>query len=188
MMFIDADEFVIPVRDASLPAFVRTLPDDWSAIGVHWAVYGSSGHDARPPGLVPETYLRRGAERFSANRHVKTLVRTPAAPDARFRNPHWLAPGDYRDATGAPTVWLPGRGQGGKTARVTGAEVLRINHYHCKSREDYARKMARGRAATTAPRLDAFAHHDRNEEWDDIVPRAFGHVLDAIRSADRATR
>ena len=65
------------------PAGVRGVP----RVGVNWAVFGSSGHRTRPPGLVLESYVRR-TDDPGINRHVKSIV-NPARVRA-FCLPHFF--------------------------------------------------------------------------------------------------
>lgn len=54
------------------------------------------------------------------------------------------------------------------------ADKIIINHYHCKSREEYRTKRTRGRSdilKTDVYTDKQFEYHDRNEEFDDGILR-----------------
>ena len=36
--------------------------EEWPAVGVNWAMFGTSGHEKKPEGLVIENYLWRCSE------------------------------------------------------------------------------------------------------------------------------
>ena len=58
MAFIDCDEFLFSPTGRSLPEVLSEY-EHWPAVAVNWAVFGSSGHKTKPPGLVIENYLMR---------------------------------------------------------------------------------------------------------------------------------
>lgn len=130
--FIDADEFVV-VRDArSIPEFLSEF-GDVPAVALHWFYYGSNGHERRPCEWVIRSYKRRAAQ---PNQHFKVFVR----PDqvTRNRNSHNFY---YRRARCA--VREDGRRVYGSMARPPSAQQAWINHYYCKSLEDYLEKASR---------------------------------------------
>src|SRR6478735_1818086 len=65
--YIDLDEFIVPVGGSSIrePLMRRTYAD-YSAILLQWMVFGPSGHQQRPDGLVIENYTTRLPEHFPA--------------------------------------------------------------------------------------------------------------------------
>ena len=66
----------------SLPQFLRgfegpdPLPTAYSGLGVHWIIFGSSGHKGRPSGGVLRAYSRCLQLRHGQHTVVKTIVRT----------------------------------------------------------------------------------------------------------------
>ena len=54
--FIDIDEFLFSPTGTPLPEML-TRYERWPGVGVHWCVYGGSGHLQKPDGLVIESYL-----------------------------------------------------------------------------------------------------------------------------------
>src|SRR5687768_11286305 len=53
MMFCDDDEFLFPAEDVGLPGALERY-EEFAGVAVAWHLYGSSGHWARPRGLVIE--------------------------------------------------------------------------------------------------------------------------------------
>lgn len=130
--FIDADEFVV-VRDGrSIPEFLSGFADA-PGVALHWYYYGSNGHERRPSQWVIRAYTRRAAE---PNHHFKVFVRPEQV--TCNRNSHNFY---YRLARCA--VREDGGGVYGSMARPARAAEAWINHYFCKSREDYLEKAAR---------------------------------------------
>lgn len=175
--FIDLDEFVVPTEGVSIGEMLEQLPAA-SAVGVNWRVFGSSGLEAQPPGLVMENFTRRAADDFNANRHVKTFARVSKIISPGIHVPSRLD-GPILDVAGGEIE----PGQLGLHARVA-VGGMQINHYFTKSRAEWERKRRRGRApmAVADPRRirdeSAFGHHDRNEVEDTAILR----FLPAVRA------
>ena len=66
----------------SLPNLLRKFegpgapPNAYSGLGVHWLIFGSSGHEHRPPGGTLRSYTRCLQLRHGQHAVVKTIVRT----------------------------------------------------------------------------------------------------------------
>jgi hypothetical protein len=140
--FLDLDEFLFsptgtPVSELLVP-FERH-----PGVGVNWAVFGSSGHATKPPGLISESYLRRTVDP-DVNAHIKSIVDPRRVRS--FCVPHFFmyTDGPAVDENGRPIDRPPYS----RTESVS-FEKLRINHYQTKSEEEYRRKLARGPADST---------------------------------------
>lgn len=160
--FTDADEFIVPVRDRSIPALLRRL-DKASAVACNWAMFGSSGHAAAPPGLTIEAFKNRASDDFPPNRHVKMIVRPHLV--RRVASAHYLRmDGPIASPDGTVTKWIsPGR-----TAAVPNLSICRVNHYFTRSREHWEKKLERGYRDFMRD-ADSFAAYDRNEVFDDAA-------------------
>ena len=185
--FLDSDEFFITPNGESAPAFLERF-EDWSAVALNWAVYGSSGHANAPPGLVLENFTRRADESFFPARHVKSIVRPGLAtgcPNPHVFNMQGNAERRYCDARGNPMLWLLApEGPGGVIRGLSRAQpdytAARINHYFTRSRAHWLAKLNRGYPSDVAIRtLEEFDTYDRNELADPIALRN----ITALRTA-----
>jgi len=145
--FIDIDEFIHPLRVDSIRDLLPVY-QGFSAVLLHWLVFGPSGHVARPEGWVMENYTQRVPEQWLVNRHVKTFARCaellgPGATPHTFR-----LRGDVCDASGRQVGNVP-------IQPAVCHDQLVINHYFTKSREDWDAKVNRGKA-TTEDRKDDY--------------------------------
>jgi len=130
--FVDADEFVV-VRDGrSIPDFLDEF-GDVPAVALHWYYFGSNGHEQRPHDWVIRAYTRRAAH---PNHHFKVFVRPERV--TRNRNSHNFY---YRGAHCA--VREDRRRVFGSMASPASAQRAWINHYYCKSLQDYLERAAR---------------------------------------------
>jgi glycosyltransferase involved in cell wall biosynthesis len=176
--FIDSDEFLVTHGLNS----VRSLcagADAAAAIGINWAMFGTSGHFGMPDGLLIEAFTHRSIDEFPANRHVKSIVRPGAV--AACLNPHaFQVHGPIVSAAGDALAWqeCDGEVRLGLNAAAPDFSVAQINHYFTRSHMHWARKVARGypNPASTA-KLGQFQHYDRNE----VEDRSAQWNVDAVR-------
>jgi glycosyltransferase involved in cell wall biosynthesis len=123
--FLDSDEFLITPNGESAAALLVRF-ENWSAVGLNWAVYGSNGHTDAPPGLVLENFTRRADETFFPARHVKSIVRPRLAiscPNPHFFNMKGSIEHRYCDVHGNPMLWLHApEAPGGVLRGLSGAQ------------------------------------------------------------------
>lgn len=126
-------------------------------IGINWLIFGSSGHETKPEGGVLENYLMCAEKNFPRNCHIKTIcdplkvLSWPIAHDPFFRK-------------GFVNLDENGRIIEGPLSQEVHFEYIRINHYHTKSKEEYAEKVKRGRVDLQYNPMDVknFSSHDQN--------------------------
>lgn len=155
--FVDLDEFIVPVRDKSVPDFLRTL-GEVAAVEINWLVYGSGGAVQKTPDPVMQRFRRHSLPSHVLNRHVKSIVNPrrvygmigcheAARIDGRTVDSHGQAvTRNFRD-------------------REPQHDVIRINHYAVRSRQEFVEKQSRGRASGTKRTVEDeyFARYDLND-------------------------
>ena len=175
--FLDADEFLNLKVDDSIHAFVQRVPEDVAAVGINWRIFGSSGHEQPPPGLVTESYLRCSEVAFDANRHIKTLARRMQLTEMVV-HAGIVRGGRYIDEAGR-SIGVPVDGSPGALTAINdglidavSSSTCQVNHYLLKSRQCYEQKRRRGDADRASDAADKFeklagdgfwSFHDRNE-------------------------
>jgi hypothetical protein len=154
--FIDIDEFLKPISK-SLPEVLKNY-EEFGGLGVNWLIYGSSGHDRRPDGGILENYKQHSNYDFSANLHIKSIVNPRAVKE--FINPHFCTFNDGHFCVNENKEIISG-----PWTKAYSGNVIRINHYYCKSKEDFELKQSRGRADLTNCSYDysSFCGHDKND-------------------------
>ena len=105
---------------------------------LQWLVFGPSGHRTRPDGLVIESYTSRLPEAAEASRHIKSIVRADKLCGIDY-TPHAAECSGPACNSRGETV-LPYAIQPTKCH-----EVMVVNHYFTKSRDDWEFKRRRGR-------------------------------------------
>lgn len=143
--FIDIDEFMVPLDGGSVrEILMRELYQPFAQIMVQWLVFGPSGHDRRPPGLVTENYIRRVPVTIGTSRHIKSFVRTDKFLGIDY-TPHAAECSGPACNTRGEEL-LPYAIQ-----EVECHETMVVHHYFTKSREDWEFKRRRGRGDTLDP-------------------------------------
>jgi hypothetical protein len=143
MMFCDDDEFLFPVQDVSLGEALAPY-ETFAGVAVAWMLYGTSGHWARPRGLVIDNYAMRFAV---PDHHVKCIV------DPRRVVRPLVAGHQFECVPGEAIVDEIGRPIHAPLHPQPSANILRINHYLTKSRTELIerRRQVQVNTGTVSP-------------------------------------
>ena len=137
--FLDCDEFLFSPCYASVGQAIDSIvKPEWGAIGANWMCFGAGGQEEPCPGLVVERFTMRPADSFPSNRHIKTI--------ARMDRVLWTSNDPHTFQTIGGTFGEAGIKIEGSHSPRPSHSLLRINHYHTKSRQEYLRRIARGNA------------------------------------------
>ena len=178
MAFIDVDEFIYPKTNRSLIEVIdEILSQDRNAAGlaINWQLFGSNGLEkADYSEGVLERFTRRAPSDwivpliyedfpYGGNAHVKTIA-NPRAVNF-FGNPHFACYLRGLYAVNENTAVVKRY----SNCPIT-AEKIVVNHYFCKSREEFLLKQSRNRADNGEKHDDKIFHeYDRNEVFDDGI-------------------
>ena len=140
LAFIDIDEFIVPLKEENITDFLKPFEDKASAVEINWLVFGSSGLEQKTDNPVMERFTRHSEGSHRLNRHVKSIV-----------NPRKVCcmTGCHESAR------ISGRAYDSHGNMITRnfrerepqQDIIRINHYAVKSREEFIEKQNRGRAS-----------------------------------------
>jgi glycosyltransferase involved in cell wall biosynthesis len=155
--FIDLDEFIVPVKDASIPAFLKRF-EAFAAVEINWLVYGSGGHKTKSPGTMMERFRFHSLPGHRLNRHVKSIVNPREVFTMIGCHEAAKISGSIADSHGQPVTK-------NFREREPQQDVIRINHYAVRSYEEFLEKQARGRASGTQKtvRSEYFEQYDLND-------------------------
>jgi len=198
--FIDLDEFLFSPTGRSLPEVLRAF-EAHPGVVVHWQCYGSAGQQKADDALVTARFTRRAPTNWVRNRKVKSIVVPVRAIEAASVHHFTYTDAALAvDETGTAVRFRPksplkrtvkrcyGRlwgpfapllrrlpidpykGTDIATSRIP-VELLRINHYPIKSREEFLMKSTLKKERRRYEDVDYFAFHDRNEVVDPILVR-----------------
>lgn len=137
--FIDLDEFIVPVKDCSIPEFLKRF-EDFPAVEINWLVYGSGGAKKKLPGGVMTRFKRHSLPDHKLNRHVKSIVNPRRVFSMIGCHEVARISGKASDSHGNPITKH-------FREREPQQDVIRINHYAVRSFEEFREKQNRGRAS-----------------------------------------
>lgn len=153
---IDLDEYIVPMKDESIPAFLRRM-EKFSVVEINWLCYGSGGAKTREPGNIMDRFRKHSHPEHKLNTHVKSIVDPRRVCTMTGCHEAARVSGKAVDSHGVPLTK-------GFRDRVPQQDVIRINHYAVKSYEEFLAKRARGRARVTTQRdMSYFEAYDLND-------------------------
>ena len=193
MAFIDLDEFLFPVKAADLVSVLRTY-EDCTSLCVPWFMFGFSGHDTPPPGLVIENYTERAPFPPQPPREKllkwKSIVNPAEVTKIGSLHMFEFTSGDIG---GVDERRLPVTPEGvGSIPPIS--EVLRINHYFTRSRQEFQEKSNSVRFTTGATTHEAHPdpsrrHHMANKiEAETVADHTIQRFIPALRKQLTQTR
>lgn len=179
MAFIDLDEYIMPETPyepiENVVKRILSLRSRAAGVALNWCLYGNSGHKLRPKGLITENYINRAQESNPENHIIKTLCNPRMVHN--YISPHYP---QYR--LGAISVDSTGKNRSkGWFCRDLTFTNIRLNHYFCKSEEDFKIKISRGlgdRAGSyELSRFDKMNFNDVHDESMLVYKSDLEHLL-----------
>ena len=153
---IDLDEFIVPVKDATIPDFLHRM-EKFSSVEINWLVYGSGGAEKREPGGVMERFRCHSLPDNRLNTHVKSIADPRRVCTMVGCHEAARMSGRSADSHGVPLT----KSFGDRTPQQ---DVIRINHYAVKSKEEFIAKHTHGRARVNGTRnFGYFRQYDLND-------------------------
>lgn len=161
LALIDLDEFIVPVKDKTIPDFLRRF-EAFPVVEINWLVYGSGGAKKKTPGTMMERFKRHSQPGHILNRHVKSIVDPRRVFNMIGCHEAARISGRAADSHGCQI-------RKNFREREPQQDVIRINHYAVRSYEEFVEKQARGRAAgrTKELKIDYFHRFDLNDIEED---------------------
>lgn len=183
MMFIDVDEFAFPVTADTLLAALAEF-DDLPSIALPWHMFGASGHQARPDGLVIENYTLRAPMPPDPARMKLLAYKTIADPCAVTDSSSHafilrdLGPVAYNDRRE-----LFSFDQRSDPAFASAGHI-QLNHYFTKSEADFEAKLRRGRITRSGQmKSRTVVQRKAMIEEDTVEDKAILRFADRLRPA-----
>ena len=153
--FIDMDEFIVPKSSkGNLKAFLEKYKK-FGGLGINWLVFGSSGHVTKPQKPQLESFIYRSCASEEVNNHIKSIVQTKYVLNAGS-NPHQFIYKEKYYCVNENFERIEG------PFSMNSTNKIQLNHYHCRSLEEYKEKITRGRAdnADIERSMEQFYIHD----------------------------
>lgn len=155
--FVDIDQVVVPKQTNDIKVMLQNY-ENHASLGLNWHSFGSSHRETEPEeGLSTyEAYTLRAADETPINNHIQSIVQPDKIEHAVWHDPHHpiVKPGERQVNSIKMTCHGPFN-------IPPYQEIGFIAHYYTRSREYWARKIAKRRADTNTigGTLEDFDHH-----------------------------
>lgn len=164
--FIDMDEFIVPKSsNGDLKVFLKDY-ENFGGLGINWLIFGSNGHITKPKNSQLQSFIYRSKNSMEVNNHIKSIVQTRYV-FSKGINPHQFSYKKNRFCVNENFERIDGPFSKNSTNKI------QINHYHCRSLEEYKEKILRGRAddADIERSIEEFHNHNNgtNEVKDTTI-------------------
>jgi hypothetical protein len=180
LLFLDTDEFMFGTEEDSLSTILNRY-EDYGGLAVHLLHFGSNNHVLRSEELSIEAFIQRKSDNYDMNRAVKSFIQTKQL--VALLSPHiqmTLTPvvREHFDSIGE-THW-------GSSKKPT-FDIVRCNHYHTRSMEDWVERRKRGSCNTyhegnALYDITRFIERNTGEmEYDRTILRFTDKILETVR-------
>ncbi len=135
MIFIDIDEFIVPIGKETIPEIINEI-NPKAGLGINWLIYGDSGHKTKTADLVIERFTKHSTKDFERNYFYKSIVN----PRLVFKM--WIHSAIF---VGNITTINEDKHKIKRNAQTQNVNInkIRINHYWGKSYEEFLAKQQR---------------------------------------------
>ncbi|SDF87844.1 Glycosyltransferase family 92 [Dyadobacter soli] len=175
--FIDMDEFIVPKNEsANLPEFLEKY-ENYGGLGLSWLIFGSNNHISKPAGSQLQNFTRRSEISFPPNRHIKSIVQPRHVRSAYKSHCFKFKPG----FSCVNEHFVPIE----EAVADVSVDTIQLNHYYCRSLEEYHQKMERGISDTKRKRkLEEFHNHDN--ESNAVEDTTILRILEKLKTDQNA--
>lgn len=147
MLYVDSDEFLTFNKITNVKDYLKHFSNA-DMIGINWLMFGNSGFEKQPAGLLTENFTR--SENI-LNRHVKSFVRPLSV--VNISNPHFfLIINPERSLTSIGTKLKPNPFNYINTSYKN--VPVYVCHYYIQSTEEFMRRKGRPMDDGTNPYID----------------------------------
>ena len=151
--FFDVDEYLVLKNHKNIKDFLAEYVE-YPAIGINWALFGDNGLT----NVVDSDYsvVKRFTKRGHFNGHIKSIVKL---------EPHTLMSTHHPVTC---SMVSPNKEVIQNQAENPNGsyDIVQLNHYFCKTREEFQSKMERGRACDGSLHNHFFDRHNLNDVED----------------------
>lgn len=175
---IDLDEFLNLKKDQSIHHFLDRFPDA-SAISINWRLFGGCGETRYRRAPMIERFPKASEVELRENTHVKTIHRLERTKEIHIHSGSYWTGAEVATPSG---VMAPVYNFMKPTNK--NYDVAAINHYMCKSRDEWVVKSIRGYCDHTVVDLDDYDRASAGDVTEDSILRR----LPALRRMMRRVR
>jgi len=137
LIICDGDEYIVPKKENYWS--IRDFLNDYNhahAIGINWVMFGTSYYDTKQEGFLIDKYRQSSS---TQNKHIKTICQPKFVSSVNGAHcVNLYDPSKYIDAKGNIIK--------GPFNENNTIDIIQMNHYHSKSKEELIEKFNRGNA------------------------------------------
>lgn len=136
MLYLDSDEFLNLNKCGNIKQFLEVFKQA-DAIGINWLMFGTSGYNEQPKGLLTENFIR---SEIRLNSHVKSFIRPSCV--LSVENPHYYTINNrsrYYSGNGTKMKMGPFNSQPIPFMKAPAY----IAHYYTQSEQEHIRRKTR---------------------------------------------
>ncbi len=137
LAFIDADEFVVPVKDENLPTMIRKIVHGHHHVAqiiCPWIMYGTNGHETKPNGLVIENYTTHRPFKHYGLKSILNPKRIKKMVSPHQGIPKYFC---YTIDTNGKKYPYDFFAHQWESDKILPYDKIRVNHYYTKSVAEY---------------------------------------------------
>ncbi len=179
----DLDEFLVLKKHSTVREFCEEyLANEEGGIAICWAIFGDNGHTNYSPEPVTFRFTKREDVTVSKMSYVKCIVCSSCIDKYIDFHVPQLLKGTIRTTNGEEVKW--------RECNTPTFHVAQLNHYMCKSIEEFSRKKLRGQAGVPSTHpcrfgkgpggrygIDFFKRNNRNDIEDDSAKQIYQAYL-----------
>ena len=147
--FLDVDEFLVLKKHKNVKDFLHDYKD-YLSVGINWVLFGNNNiNEINGDYSVIRRFTKR---QKGVDQHIKSIVKLTTSTKMLIHNPtcEWVNTDKNR--------------LNGPFNKNGNDNVAQINHYFCKTIEEFSEKVKRGRADSSSFRkMDEYEPHNLNE-------------------------
>lgn len=152
--FLDIDEFLVLKKHKNVKDFILDYSEH-NSIGVNWCLFGDNNLNSVENNNF-SVIQRFTKKQKNFDSHIKSIIKL--SKNIGFSNPH------HPNTKWVDTNFKINEGPFNVNGSI---DVAQINHYFCKTIEEFNKKINRGRASSPNNlTIDKFEPHNKNEEED----------------------
>jgi len=155
--FIDIDQVTVPQQTNDIKVMLQNY-EQFASLGLNWHTFGSSHRETEPPAGMStyEAYTLRAADKTPINNHIQSILQPDRVMQEIWHDPHHPIVKPKETQINAHKQMFTG------PFNIPPIQDIGfIAHYYTRSREYWARKLAKLRADTGTPggKIEEFDHH-----------------------------
>ena len=170
--FIDSDEFVVPKTNPDLKAFLEAY-EPYAGLSINWLIFGSNGWEQKPPCNQTSAFIRYVPMERGKMDIVKCIVQpsmtiNTLTPHEFLYKKDAFAVGEHFDRVEGPY-------------RPFSVDKIQLNHYLLRSKEQFEKKIARGRSDHNRPYYQ-WDHFERINREATAIDHSILNVIQQVRN------